>query len=123
MNQNSVENWLKVLGSLLIIDATIHIVLFYLARRGYTVTIPLALGVQVSLVSFLFVTGTLILTFFGISRMDDIKSRAMETAREAADAAVQKLAEEKAAMVPDDSARAPKPKADVLEGEEESEIE
>ena len=120
MSQNSVENWLKVLGSLLILDATIHIVLFYLGRRGYTVTIPLALGVQVSLVSFLFVTGTLILTFFGISRMDDIKSRAMETAREAADAAVQELAQKTAAQVP---TRAEKSEADVLQGKDEVEFE
>lgn len=76
------------------------------------------------MVSFLFVVGSLIVGFFGVSKLEDIERKALEGARAAAEDAVRKLAEEKAAMVPGDSPQEKKPEVkDALEGQEESEIE
>lgn len=124
MSLRTLKNIVGIIGILLLIDFLIHAYLFYLSRSGYVVTIPLALGVQVSMVSFLVVVGSLIVGFFGVAKLEDIERKAMECARAAAEDAVRKLAEEKAAMVPGDSPEEKEsPAKDALEGQDESEIE
>ena len=124
MSLRTLQIVVGIIGVLLLIDFLIHAYLFYLSKSGYVVTIPLALGVQVSMVSFLFVVGSLIVGFFGVAKLEDIERKAMVGARAAAEDAVRKLAEEKAAMVPGAAPGEKEPRGkDALEGQDESEIE
>ena len=123
MSSRALTTVVGVIGFVVFIDLMIHAYLFYLARSGYKVTIPLALGVQVSLVSLLFVVVSLFLAFFGFSKLGDIEEKAMSEAREAANAAVEDLARKAAAKVPAVPKDVPRQREEsILEGEEEREI-
>ena len=97
------------------------IYLFYLERIEFDVTIPIALGIQVSLASLMFVVASLTLAFFGISRLGDIEAKAVREANRAAQRAVQDMARrggkvQWAGHVPDSD------EAEPLDGEEEGEV-
>lgn len=123
MSSRALTTTVGVIGSVVFIDLMIHAYLFYLARSDYEVTIPLALGIQVSLVSLLFVVVSLFLAFFGFSKLGDIEEKAKSEAREAAHAEVEELARKASGKVPATPRVAPRHGDDsTLEGEEEREI-
>ncbi len=123
MSTQTLSNVVKVMGFVLLGGVLIHAYLFYLARSSSTVTIPLALGIQVTLVSVLIVAGGLVLGFFGFSRLEDIEQKALAQAATAARAAVRELSRNQTARVPQTSQVQPRPADELsLSGEKESGI-
>lgn len=110
-----------VIGVLLLVHIGIDAFLFYLDRIEFDVTIPVALGVQVSLASLMFVVVSLSLVFFGISRLGDIEAKAVLEARRVARRAAQDVARREG-KVQWAGKVAGSDEAERLSGEEEREV-
>ena len=123
MRLETLTGVVKVIGVLVLLHMLANAFVFYQSRIGYNVTIPLALSIQVTVASLLFVGVSIFLAFFGASRLDDIREKALNVARESARSGVKALAREEAAKIPSSSmaARPPMDKA-TIEGEDESVI-